>query len=113
MRPGESPLNACGRSWARCRDSLTTDRSGKEPANQRELVEKLAEEFVERYRRGERPSLEEYTAAYPEHAEEIRQVFPALVMIEELAPGEDSSAATGPQAVVAQASLNFHATGFA
>jgi serine/threonine protein kinase len=75
-----------------------------EPANQRELVEKLAEEFVERYRRGDRPSLGEYMAAYPEHAEEIREVFPALVMIEELAPGEDSPAATGPASIDAQPS---------
>jgi serine/threonine protein kinase len=76
-----------------------------EPGSQRELVEKLAEEFVERYRRGERPSLAEYIAAYPEQAEEIRVVFPALVMIEELAPGEDSSAAAaGPQPVAAQPS---------
>ena len=32
----------------------------------------LAEEFVARYRDGERPPLSEYTDKYPEHAERIR-----------------------------------------
>ena len=44
----------------------------------------LAEEFAERYRRGERPSLAEYTERYPEHAERIRHLFPALVEMEQL-----------------------------
>ena len=38
----------------------------------REEVERLAQEFVERRRRGERPAIEEYTAAHPRLAEEIR-----------------------------------------
>ena len=62
------------------------------PSPRRETVEQLAEEFAERYRRGERPPLSEYTAHYPEHAEEIRDLFPALVMMEQIAP--DSEAAT-------------------
>ena len=44
----------------------------------------LAEEFAERYRRGERPSLSEYTERYPEQAERIRHLFPALVEMEQL-----------------------------
>jgi WD40 repeat protein/serine/threonine protein kinase len=44
----------------------------------------LVEEFAERYRRGERPGLAEYTDEYPEHAERIRRIFPAMVAIEEL-----------------------------
>ena len=44
----------------------------------------LAEEFAGRYRRGERPSLGEYTERYPEHAERIRHLFPALVEMEQL-----------------------------
>jgi len=62
------------------------------PSPRRETVEQLAEEFAERYRRGERSPLSEYTARYPEHAEEIRDLFPALVMMEQIAP--DSEAAT-------------------
>src|SRR5437899_2408722 len=63
---------------------------------QRQTVEQLAEEFVERYRLGERPPLSEYTERYPEHAEQIRDLFPALVMMEQIAPDSESAAATSP-----------------
>src|SRR2546426_5701771 len=43
----------------------------------------LAEQFAERCRRGERPNLSEYTQKYPELAEQIRQLFPAVVVMEE------------------------------
>jgi eukaryotic-like serine/threonine-protein kinase len=58
-----------------------TDRS-----EARDPVEELAEEFVARHRRGERPSLSEYTRRYPEHAAAIRTLFPALVKLEQLKP---------------------------
>jgi serine/threonine protein kinase/WD40 repeat protein len=61
-------------------------------SDQRELLEKLAEEFVRRYRNGDRPSLAEYAQAYPEHAAEINDLFPALVMMEDLAPRDESAA---------------------
>src|SRR5262245_10977209 len=57
----------------------------------RETLERLAEEFVERYRRGERPPLSEFAERHPEHAAEIRELFPALVMMEQIAPGCDES----------------------
>jgi eukaryotic-like serine/threonine-protein kinase len=57
----------------------------------REAVELLAEEFVERFRRGERPSLSEYAARYPKHAEEIRKLFPALVVMEQIAPESEDA----------------------
>jgi serine/threonine protein kinase/WD40 repeat protein len=47
-------------------------------------VEALADEFADRYRRGERPSLTEYVERYPELAGRIRDLFPALVAMEEL-----------------------------
>src|SRR4051794_24013723 len=49
-------------------------------------VDRLAEEFAERYRRGERPALSEYVERYPEHADEIRELFPALAFMEQLKP---------------------------
>jgi WD40 repeat protein/serine/threonine protein kinase len=58
----------------------------------------LAEEFVARYRRGERPPLSEYIARCPEHAERIRRVFPLMVLMEEAGSGMD--AATGPDGTV-------------
>ena len=62
------------------------------PLPTRETVEKLAEEFAERYRRGERPALSEYTARYPEHADQIRDLFPALVVMEQIAPDSEAAA---------------------
>ena len=50
------------------------------------LLERLAEEFVERYRLGERPALSEYLNRHPDLAAEIRELFPALVQIEHLKP---------------------------
>ena len=47
-------------------------------------LDQLAEEFAERYRRGERPSLREYTDRYPDLADEIRELFPALVEVEQV-----------------------------
>jgi serine/threonine protein kinase/WD40 repeat protein/Tfp pilus assembly protein PilF len=61
-----------------------------EPSTSRDPVEQLAEAFLERYRRGERPSLSEYTQAHPELAEDIRDLFPALVEMEGLkSPADD------------------------
>src|SRR5262245_55943658 len=66
----------------------------------RDVVEILAEEFVGRHRRGERPALTEYTDRCPDRAAEIRELFPALVVIEQLKPvadhttGFDDSTAT-------------------
>jgi serine/threonine protein kinase/WD40 repeat protein len=46
----------------------------------------LAEEFVARHRRGERPSVSEYVARHPELADDIRDLFPGLVLMEGLRP---------------------------
>src|SRR5277367_788433 len=45
--------------------------------------DELAEEFAERFRRGERPSLQEYVDRLPEMAEEIREMFPAMAEVEQ------------------------------
>ncbi len=47
------------------------------------LFDELAEEFAGRYRRGERPSLLEYIDRCPAMADEIRELFPALVEVEQ------------------------------
>jgi WD40 repeat protein/serine/threonine protein kinase len=59
----------------------------------RNPVELLAEDFLDRKRRGERPTLQQYLDRHPELAEEIRDLFPALLMMEDL--GESSGGATG------------------
>jgi serine/threonine protein kinase/WD40 repeat protein/Flp pilus assembly protein TadD len=45
---------------------------------------RLADEFADRYRRGERPSLQEYLDKYPDLAPDIRQLFRAMVEIEQV-----------------------------
>ena len=70
---------------------MTTSSDARNP------VEALAEEFLDRKRRGEQPTLREYVELYPELADEIRDLFPALLMMEDL--GESSGGSTGSLAV--------------
>jgi serine/threonine protein kinase/WD40 repeat protein/Flp pilus assembly protein TadD len=58
--------------------------STPESSSHRDLIEQLAESFLDRYRRGERPAITEYTTRHPELAGEIRELFPALVMLEQV-----------------------------
>ncbi len=55
-----------------------------------ELVLELAEEFLDRYRKGQRPPLQEYIDRHPELAAEIREVFPAMAMMENIAVADSS-----------------------
>jgi WD40 repeat protein/serine/threonine protein kinase len=64
------------------------------PSSAPDPLNAVAEEFVARYRRGERPALTEYSDRHPELAEQIRALFPALVLMEQ--EGSVASPATGP-----------------
>src|SRR5215472_2750027 len=73
------------------------DLSAADPLGQ------IADEFVEAIRQGKRPSVEEFARRYPEHADEIRDMLPALVLMEKArSAGEpdrqpvQTSAAAGP-----------------
>jgi hypothetical protein len=57
---------------------MTGSGSAPDPLGQ------LADEFLERHRRGEQPALTGYTARHPELAEQIRELFPALVLMEDV-----------------------------
>ena len=71
-----------------------------------EVVLALAEEFVARYRNGERPSLREYIDRHPELAAEIREVFPAVALMENIAlvqeAEESPPTASAPEAAPLQ-----------
>ena len=54
------------------------------------IVMELAEEFLDRCRKGERPPLREYIDRHPELASEIREVFPAMAMMENIALADES-----------------------
>ena len=48
-----------------------------------ELLAALADDFASRQRGGEHPSVEEYAGRHPELAEQIRELFPAIIAMEE------------------------------
>ena len=60
------------------------------------LLNQLGEEFAERFRRGERPALQEYIDRHPELADEIREFFPEMVEMEQVK--EDREEVTEPAA---------------
>jgi serine/threonine protein kinase/WD40 repeat protein/thioredoxin-related protein len=70
------------------------------PTSDRHPIERLAEEFIERKRRGEPVSIAEYAERYPDFAEEIQELFPALVVVEQLKPGHEDPTGYGGAAAV-------------
>jgi len=60
-----------------------------EECSERNPVEVLAEEYIQRRRNGEHPTLTEYTERFPDWAAEIHEVFPTLLMLENLKPTAD------------------------
>jgi serine/threonine protein kinase len=50
-------------------------------------VEALMDEFVRRYRDGERPTISEYARQHPDVVERIRELFPGLVYLGEIQDG--------------------------
>jgi serine/threonine protein kinase/WD40 repeat protein len=48
--------------------------------------DEVAESFIKRYRAGKRPAISEYVERYPELADQIRDLLPALVAVEKAAP---------------------------
>src|SRR5689334_16486878 len=84
------PSSASRRSWKR----PTASENAMTPADSpRPTIEQLTEAFLERYRQGQRPSPSEYANRYPELADEIREVFAALVLVEEAGRQPEAQAA--------------------
>ncbi len=72
-------------------------------SDQQHLVDRLVEEFMDRQQKGEAPSIDEYCERHPEVAEEIREVFEALMMVEDLKPdSQDESGTFGKSVPVGQ-----------
>ncbi|MCA9052311.1 MAG: protein kinase [Planctomycetaceae bacterium] len=49
-----------------------------------DLFDTVAADFLARFRNGERPAVEDYTARHPDLADEIRELFPTMVAIERM-----------------------------
>jgi hypothetical protein len=58
----------------------------------------IADAFVEAFRAGKRPSVEEFACRYPEYADAIREMLPALVLMEQARSADDSSGEGPPDA---------------
>jgi serine/threonine protein kinase len=69
------------------------------PPDDRDPVDVLAEEFAERLRRGERPSVGAYAAAHPDHADQLRDLLPAVAQMEQLKRFRNVGQATTRQAL--------------
>jgi serine/threonine protein kinase len=65
------------------RSAIATDED-------RDPVDIAADEFAERYRNGEYPSVTEYAQRFPEQAEELKELLPAVAMMEQLKQKEES-----------------------
>jgi hypothetical protein len=65
-------------------------------SNKYDQLDRLAEEFAERFRRGERPALTEYIARHPDLADDIRELFPAMVEMERAETAVRHGSATLP-----------------
>jgi serine/threonine protein kinase len=50
--------------------------------HERNPVEELADDFLRRHREGECPAIAEYAQRHPDLAEQIRELFPALLLLE-------------------------------
>jgi eukaryotic-like serine/threonine-protein kinase len=71
-----------------------------DPNTERDPLEVLAAEYMERLRQGQCPSIEKYAARHPGLAEEIRDLFPTIAVTERLkarqAQSADGRATLGP-----------------
>jgi WD40 repeat protein/serine/threonine protein kinase len=69
------------------------DASAADPFGQ------IADEFVEAFRQGKSPSVEEFARRYPAHADDIRDMLPALALMEQAkAPDHTSDEGASPAA---------------
>lgn len=62
-----------------------------DPNTDRDPLEVLASEFVERLRKGEQPSVCEYVAKHPDLAEDINSLFPTIIAAERLKVSRERS----------------------
>lgn len=63
------------------------------PLDDRDPVDVLAEDFADRLRRGEHPSVSDYAAKHPSHAAQLRDLLPAVAQMEQLKRFKKSAAA--------------------
>jgi serine/threonine protein kinase len=64
--------------------------------SERDPLDLLAEEFAERFRRGETPAVSEYVERYPQWADQLRELLPPVAHLEKLKRLKQAARADGP-----------------
>jgi serine/threonine-protein kinase len=67
-----------------------------------DLLDRLVEEFNDRLRKGQRPSLQEYCDRHPDLADDLRDLLPALAQLEQAKDGLAQEAEAAPAAPALQ-----------
>ena len=94
----ETPLDECSESSrpakiprpleaSDLRSRASRPKAALSSSSDRDPLERLAAEFLDRRRRGENPSPSGYADQYPQWADQILEFFPALELMEGLKPG--------------------------
>src|SRR5262249_21020410 len=78
------PSNASNKSSPSCPAGRRLSDMAADSSERFVLLNRLADEFAERYRRGEHPSLQDYVDGHPELADEFREFFPAMIEVEQV-----------------------------
>lgn len=60
-------------------------------------LEKLADEFLGRWRRGEKPTIDEYADAHPAYAAQIRRLFPTILLAENMGASDRRDTTAPPE----------------
>jgi WD40 repeat protein/serine/threonine protein kinase len=77
---------------------IVSDKGGENTGNY-VLLTRLADEFAARFRGGEQPSLQEYIDRFPELADDIRELFPGMIEIEQAKKDHRDGDAAVPSAL--------------
>ncbi len=80
------------------RSRASRPKAALSSSSDRDPLERLAAEFLDRRRRGENPSPSGYADQYPQWADQILEFFPALELMEGLKPGSRDQTASLPGA---------------
>lgn len=70
--------------------------TGGGASSARDPIEFLATEFLDAFRRGETPQIEAYAAAYPQQADQIRELFPLISALEDWKTDREQVVIRGP-----------------
>src|SRR5262245_65149252 len=68
----------------------------------REPLDLLAEQFLQRVRKGEAVTPESFASQHPEHGEQLRDLLPTLLLLEQAKRERDSTASSGRRLSIPQ-----------